>query len=244
MKLYDDTIREWMGLLETVQSGKNGSRGLKLSQEKDWEDVGNANMILRSDMAYELGGGRLPALSGMTLTSNEALVPKDEVLLYGKDLAEIDADVPYARLAVLRVKEDSMGEGNVLYNAIRKMEYTRYHLNPEGFMMRISAANDREMVRIGKKALEKGLGFAQVGKLFLESYHKNPNVEAVKLVFITLPDFPYQELEVHIKKSEEITKAIDHILKNLTMDCNACNLKEICDEVEGMKELHFGTSQQ
>lgn len=239
MKLYDETIKEWLKILDSLQG-----RELDVKKGEDWKDIGNANMILRSDMAYELGGNHLPALSGMTLTADTSLVPRDEVLLYGKDLGEIREDTPYARLAVLRVKENSMGEGNALYQAIRKMEYTKYHLNPEGFMMRISAASQREMVRVGKTALEKGLGFEQVGKLFLQSYHKNPQVEAVKLVFITLSDFPYEELEIYIKKAEEITKAIDHILKNLSMDCNVCSLKQICDEVEGMKELHFGTTQQ
>lgn len=239
MKLYDETIKEWLKILDSLQG-----RELDVKKGEDWKDIGNANMILRSDMAYELGGNHLPALSGMTLTADTSLVPRDEVLLYGKDLGEIHEDTPYARLAVLRVKEDSMGEGNALYQAIRKMEYTKYHLNPEGFMMRISAASQREMVRVGKTALEKGLGFERIGKLFLQSYHKNPQVEAVKLVFITLFDFPYEELEIYIKKAEEITKAIDHILKNLSMDCNVCSLKQICDEVEGMKELHFGTTQQ
>lgn len=239
MKLYDETIKEWLKILDSLQG-----RELDVKKGEDWKDIGNANMILRSDMAYELGGNHLPALSGMTLTADTSLVPRDEVLLYGKDLGEIHEDTPYARLAVLRVKEDSMGEGNALYQAIRKMEYTKYHLNPEGFMMRISAASQREMVRVGKTALEKGLGFEQIGKLFLQSYHKNPQVEAVKLVFITLSDFPYEELEIYIKKAEKITKAIDHILKNLSMDCNVCSLKQICDEVEGMKELHFGTTQQ
>lgn len=239
MKLYDETIKEWLKRLDSLQG-----RELDVKKGEDWKDIGNANMILRSDMAYELGGNHLPALSGMTLTADTSLVPRDEVLLYGKDLGEIHEDTPYARLAVLRVKENSMGEGNALYQAIRKIEYTKYHLNPEGFMMRISAASQREMVRIGKTALEKGLGFEQVGKLFLQSYHKNPQVEAVKLVFITFSDFPYEELEIYIKKAEEITKAIDHILKNLSMDCNVCSLKQICDEVEGMKELHFGTTQQ
>lgn len=239
MKLYDETIKEWLKILDSLQG-----RELDVKKGEGWKDIGNANMILRSDMAYELGGNHLPALSGMTLTADTSLVPRDEVLLYGKDLGEIREDTPYARLAVLRVKENSMGVGNALYQAIRKMEYTKYHLNPEGFMMRISAASQREMVRVGKTALEKGLGFEQVGKLFLQSYHKNPQVEAVKLVFITLSDFPYEELEIYIKKAEEITKAIDHILKNLSMDCNVCSLKQICDEVEGMKELHFGTTQQ
>ena len=34
-------------------------------------------------------------------------------------------------------------------------------------------------------------------------------------------------------------KKYSDIMKNLIMDCKACNLKEVCDEVEGMKELHF-----
>lgn len=201
MKLYDETIKEWLKILDSLQG-----RELDVKKGEDWKDIGNANMILRSDMAYELGGNHLPALSGMTLTADTSLVPRDEVLLYGKDLGEIHEDTPYARLAVLRVKENSMGEGNALYQAIRKMEYTKYHLNPEGFMMRISAASQREMVRIGKTALEKGLGFEQIGKLFLQSYHKNPQVEAVKLVFITLSDFPYEELEIYIKKQKKLPR--------------------------------------
>jgi hypothetical protein len=27
-------------------------------------------------------------------------------------------------------------------------------------------------------------------------------------------------------------------------DCSACRLKPICDEVEGMKELHFGQKKE
>lgn len=80
--------------------------------------------------------------------------------------------------------------------------------------------------------------------MFIKSYRKNPNVEAVKLIFITDPKFPYQDLEVQAKRAEQITRAIDHILKNLAMDCNVCSLKQICDEVEGMKELHFGTKKR
>ena len=74
-------------------------------------------------------------------------------------------------------------------------------------------------------------------------YHKNPAVEAVKLIFLTMEDFPYRELERQVKKAEQITRAIDHILKDIAMNCQSCSLKQICDEVEGMRELHFGAVQ-
>lgn len=235
MKLYDEVIRDVLSILEA-----HPARKLALARG-GWRDAGRERLILRNDMAYELGGNNRPAIGSMLLTMEKTLVSEDEILLYGSDLGEIHADTAYARIAAVRVKPDSMGEGNALYEAVRRIEYTKYHLFPEGFMMRISAASEREMVRIGKDALHKGLSFAHAGEMFLKAYHKNPDVEAVKLIFITEPEFPYKDLEAQAKRAEQITKAIDHILKNLAMDCNGCSLKQICDEVEGLKELHFGT---
>lgn len=237
MKLYDDVIKEISALLSPYPCRK-----IAAAPKSSWKDAGGGSLVLRGDMAYELGGSGLPAVGGTLLTTESSLVPEDEILLYGKDLGRIQRDTAYARLAFVRVREDCLGEGNALYEEIRRMEYTRYHVFPEGFMMRISAASEREQVRIGRSSLRKGLGFAQPGRMFSEAYHRNPKVEAVKLIFITLSDFPYPELERQVKKAEQITKAIDHILKNLAMDCGACSLKQICDEVEGMKELHFGTA--
>lgn len=234
MKLYDHVIADWNRLLssQTPQS-------LRVSEEIQWKDVKDGNMILGCDMAYELGGGSLPALSGTVITAREEFVSEDEILLYGLDLPRIKRDVPYARLAIVRVKEEEMGNGNTLYNAIRKIEYSRYHVNPEGFMMRISVASERESVRIGEEALAKGLDFEKAGNLILRAFHQNPKVEAVKLIFITLEDFPYRELEGQIRQAEKITRTIDHIMKNVIMDCKSCSLQEICDEVEGLRELHF-----
>jgi hypothetical protein len=42
------------------------------------------------------------------------------------------------------------------------------------------------------------------------------------------------------KKVRDITKTLSKILEGMSTDCHTCNLKEICDEVEGLKELHFG----
>lgn len=240
MRLYDESITSFYDELKELPV-----RRLDVTQDAvSWNDTGDKNIILRSDMAYELGGGTLPALSSLSITDSKELVPEDEILLYGPDLPDIKEDTAYARLTFVRVKEESLGDGNQLYNAIRKIEYVRYHVNPDGFMIRISASNDREPARVGTEALENGLDFTKVGKVFLDAYHKNPNIEAVKLVFVTLPDYPYKELETRIKRNEQITAAIDHIMKNVIMDCNACNLKQICDEVEGMKELHFGAAQE
>ena len=238
MKLYDETIRRVEDLL-----GDYSLQSLNVANAA-WEDVGDHNLILRSDMAYELGGGTHPAVSVMAVTADTSFGEEDGVYLIGPNLGEITADTPYARIALVRVDADGMGDGNALYNAIRKIEYVRYHINPKGYMTRISASNGREPVRVGKEALSEGLDFAKVGKLFLDKYHENPHIQAVKLIFVTLPEFDYKSLGTLATQCESITGTIDHIFKNVMMDCKSCSLQQVCDEVEGLRELHFASMKE
>ncbi len=240
MKLFDELIQRMQNLLDA-----EGSRSYPVV-ESDWPAVTDRSMILRSDMAYELGGDFQPAIGCTVVTLDENLVGEDDVTLLGKDLHEIQSttNVPYARIAFVRIKADGVGEGEALYNAIRKLENTRYHFFPEGFMMRISASKHKETVRIGKEALEKGLCFAKAGNMMIQAFHENPLVEAVQVRYVTLEDFDYKTLEGLVNEAEDVTKTIDHIFKNVVMDCNACNLQEICDEVEGLRELHFAQAEE
>lgn len=234
MKLYDEIIDGWYALLKDFSL-----RSLPLSGL--WPDTGERNMILRSDMAYELGGESLPALGATAVTVGG--FAEDRLLLCGPDLPEILLDGPYARLTVASVKDGLPDQGGALYQAIKKIDFVRYHVNPEGFMTRISAIQGRESARVSREALKKGLTFAQVGGRMLASYHENPKIQAVRLIYITDPAFPYGELEALVKKSREITRAIDHAMTAAMTDCNVCSLKKVCDEVEGIRQLHFGQEQ-
>ena len=98
MRLYDDAIHESLQLLET-QSGKK----LRTEAAGSWKDTGKESMILRSEMAYELGGDNLPAIGSQMLTADAALVSGDEIWLYGKDLPQIQKNTAFARFALVRV---------------------------------------------------------------------------------------------------------------------------------------------
>ena len=239
MRLYDEVIERIQREFREYADEKDWQLRELPVGESDWKDVSDRSMILRSDMAYELGSGTLPAIGSTIITAEENLVLKDRIFLVGKDLNELQADVPYARIALIRVREEALGEGEKLYKAVRDLEHTRYHFYPEGFMMRVSASRNRESVRIGKEALVKGLDFTKTGNRMITAFHRHPEVEAVELYYVTADSFDYKELEKNTKEAEEITKTIDHILKNVIMDCKACSLQKVCDEVEGLRELHF-----
>lgn len=233
MNLYDNVVQECFDILSKYN-------GRKLDVHKsDWEQESEQRLILKSEMAYELGGSSNWAISCLAF-SNPYEDMKDEIWLYGPDLKEITKDTDYARLTVLSTDDREWNECDKTYAGLRNIDYTRYHVYPKGFMMRISSSAAREPVRISKEAIQAGLDFERVGNIFVEKYHSHKEVKAVKIIFITEKNFPYELLNNKAEKMEKITESLNKIFGNLIMDCSSCSLKKVCDEVEGMKELHFG----
>ena len=173
----------------------------------------------------------------------EALVEQDEILVFGPDLTELRGDSAYARIALLRVgdiESDDEDDTEQAFRAIQDMDFVKYHVFPKGYMIRTSSESNREQVRLSSAALKKGISFRAVGNDFIRQYKQNPNILAVKLIFITAPDADYAALEQEAKTVRDITMSLSKILEGMPTDCGSCNLKPICDEVEGMRELHFG----
>ena len=175
----------------------------------------------------------------MLFTSNPELVSRDQTLLYGPDLREIKGEVDFARIVLLRVGLID-GDDEAVYRTLKDIEFAKYHVYPEGYMVRMSPESYREQVRVSKQALKKGISFKNIGANYIESYKKDPNVLNATVIFVTAPGYDYEAMKKIAKKANDVTGTLTHILEGLPTDCSVCALKDICDEVEGMKELHFG----
>lgn len=230
MELYDKIINEILELIEEA-GGKT-----RLDLNEKWVNEKEQKLIFKKDMAYELGGGLLPAISGLAFSSTMNF--SDEIWLCGENLDRLKKDSPYARLTVLNVDDSGWSDSQRAYSAMQRIDYTRYHVYPRGFMMRISTSEGREPVRVSREAIDSGLNFQKVGRLFIDAYHRQKEVKGVKVIFITDSNFPYEILSKKVRAMETITKSLDKIFNNLVMDCRSCNLKPVCDEVEGMRQLH------
>ena len=163
------------------------------------------------------------------------------MLLYGPDMKEIKGDVPFARLVILGVKDIDVENKDATYTAIRNIEFVKYHVFPDGYMMRVSPESSREQIRVSKKAIKKGISFYKVGCDFIKQYKKNPNITNVRVIFIT-KNVDFKTLHDTAKKIDDVTKTMNTILEGMPedLDCASCSFKPVCDEVEGLKELHFG----
>lgn len=224
MDFFDSLIKDVYALTDNLQP-----KSYDYNEENAREDLGYNQVILQRDSAYELSG------TGFNLVTSSDV--KQGIVVVGKDMQSIKKNQPFARISVIQIDEQS--DEQSAYNLIRKIEYVKYHYFPEGYMIRTTSRSHKESVRVSKKSLKNGMNFEQVGSLLISRYKQIPQVKNVCVIFITDENADFSFFEKLAKKNNDITETLNHIMNNVVFDCDTCNLKAVCDEVEGLKELHF-----
>lgn len=226
MEFFDGVIRDTEACLEKTDK-------IFCSVQTDWPDNGRNELVLQRDCAFELDG------VGFNLVTSKD-IGGDAIVVAGDDLPSIGTNRSFTRISYIQM--DDVEDEQKAYDLIRKIEYAKYHYFPKGYMIRTASDNHKEVVRVSKSAVNNGLKFRDVGALLIRKYKENAAVKAVKVVFVTDKNADYSAFEKLAKKNYDITETLNHIMRNINFDCSTCNLKPICDEVEGLKELHFKNS--
>ena len=225
MVLYDGFINR---LSELVKDKKELTRSTKELQNGSKNDI-----IFGRDTAFELGGSQKPCVSTLAVSSDMHF--SNKAYLVGRDLPQITGDSSFGKIVLVEIDEQT--DDDTAFNTVKELEQIKYKFYVRDFMTRASALNMREQIRVGKNAVKSGVSFADYGQKLIDTFLQNEKVKSVEVVFLT--DFDgYKELNSVAEKIKETTSALNHILDNVMFDCSTCNLKPICDEVEGMKELH------
>ena len=242
MELYQTVLEHIEQLLE-----KHPERKIyAFDSRKKWPETDKFELVMGRDTAYELGGTNHGAANFTCVTTAEDAFPGSETIVIGNDLKEIREDTPYARLVILSVDPAMLGNledkkaSERAFRALQKLDFIKYHVFAKGYMIRTSSENFKEQVRVSKKAVAEGITFEKIGNCFLDRYLNVDGVKAARVIFFTDPAEDYNALREDAKKVHEITMTLSRILEGMPTDCSMCSLKPICDEVEGMRELHFG----
>ncbi len=224
MEFFDSLICEVSALTDASQKNSYA-----YDEDALWPDIGYSQVILQRDTAFELDG------VGFNLVTSSAV--NSGIVVVGDELDNIASERKFARICLVQTENDD--DEQECYKVIKKADYVKYHFFPEGYMIRTTSRSHKESVRVAKSALKKGITFEKIGNQLINKYKENPKIKAVKVIFITAKDADYKSLENMALKSTRITETLNHIMNSIKFDCDSCNLKPICDEVEGMKELHF-----
>ena len=231
MNLFDDCIRRLWELLPG-EADKRAAFSPELAAPE-----GDKNAILfRDETAFELGGGGNPAACGFLFGD---LPPgPDEIRLWGPDLSELRGDTPYAHFTVVELKADAK---EALYaETLKEIAFKAYQLSPAGFHIRVSPSAGREQARVSKEALGKTppLSLMNVGSSLIRLLKLHPAVGRVTTVYATRAELDHAAFAALARKSKQIANALESAYGMNELDCAACSMKPVCDEIEGLRELH------
>ncbi len=224
MDFFDSLIEKSLSLI----NGKPQT-AFEYNEISSWADAGHSQVIMQRDTAFELNG------TGFCLVTSKPT--PYSVVTVGRPLSEIKKDSKFARIAIVSV--DDCADEQATYDLIKKIEYVKYHCFPDGYMIRSSSSSYKEGVRVSKKALKSGISFEKIGNLMIDKFKAIPEVKGVTVYFVTDESVDYQAIREIAEKNRTVTEALNKVMNNLQFDCASCDLKPICDEVEGMRELHF-----
>ncbi len=225
MKFFDSIISDVLSLTSDFSK-----TSYVPDKNEAWKDVGCNQVVLQRESASELSG------TGFNLVTSSEIA--DGITVIGDDIANISGERSFARISLIQIEDEA--DEQKAYNLIKKIEYVKYHCFPDGYMMRTSSSSQKEAVRVAKYAVKEGIDFRKVGNLLINKYKEIDKVKGVKIIFITDPKADYSLISDYARKSNDVAKALNHVMNSVNFDCNTCNLRAVCDEVEGMRELHFG----
>jgi len=232
LKVYDKVINETLNLLDHYDK-----KSLAVDSNTNWKCLDSNQFLMNKEVAFELGDRLAPCTVYNCPTSEEIFVPEDRITLVGKDISEIKVNTNFSRITFIDI--DDVEDPNKAYTGIKRLEFERFKVIPDGYMILSSSVENKEHIRVSKKAIKNGLDFSIIGNLFINRYKKIPGVNHVWMIFI-VGDYPMiTELVKLSYEVDKITNAFEHVMKNIITDCSICPLQTICDDVETLRKLHF-----
>jgi len=232
MEVYNSLIKKTLHILKDLDY-----KELKVSGNVEWKCLQNNEFLMEREVAFELGERFQPCTVYHCPTSDESLVDQDRIILIGENLNEIKGNTNFSRISFFQI--DDIKDQNEAYLAVKKLDYERYKIIPEGYMVLSSSVENKENIRVSKKAIQDGISFETIGNLYINHYKQLKGVNHVQIFFI-VGDHPCIQDLVQISESvEAVTDAFDHLLKNVILDCEVCPLQVICDDIEELRDLHF-----
>ena len=162
--------------------------------EYDENDIlENSNEVLLLEQDGINIGGSLPGGVNYTVpTGDTSLGIEDQVLLYGPDMSEVKDGAPYGRITLMVLNDEGLSEIQ-LFNTILDLQNSKHHIHPQGIEESNFQAGKYEVLFISRDVQKKGISFRQLGNSYIAEMKKNPRVLNVKQVFITDPNFDYDE---------------------------------------------------
>lgn len=231
MKLFDLEIQK------TIES-LAGFQRKELAKVKPWPITEKPSFLMERESVLELGGYPRKSTCLIGATTNLELVNRDQISCYG-DLELFNKAAKHISFGIVILLNIQEPKPEMVYEEVKNLQYSFYKMHMENIMLRSSLQQLQVNLRLGKQAFKKDVTLEQIGSTIVSKYRELPNVKHVQVAFLLGEELPYGLINACAEKNTEILLALNNMIDREGLSCGTCGLKEICNEVEGLRQTHM-----
>ena len=230
MKLFDKYVKEAAALLQPYL---NDAAAFIPEDGPLWPLTDRNSFIMERDTAVELGG--YPKESVNLIVSSSSELPVSGLWVCGDAETAETSHISFGKIVFLQTEELEDGQ---VYDFQQAVQLADLRLYLEHVMSRTSSRQYQMNLRIGKKAADTGLGLDALARTMRQHFLQIPGVKDAAVILLAGDSLLYKQLLPIAEKVKDVTAALNTMFEGIDMDCGSCSLNEICDEVEGLREMH------
>ncbi len=231
MGLFKDPLKSIAAYLE--QAGAGGRlRETSCDLLTAWPE--KSSLVLQEDTAVELGGSR-GSLFMFLWSAQPKVITPGRISLIGPDLLETgETAVPLTQIVLVK------GSFENDYETYQQLSDAVFDTRLEGVSTRIWPDRQKIWCRVSKDAMDRGFSLMRYGATLINSLNKLTAVDEVEVIFATEAMSKGKLLAPAAEKVQDIVEALLQIYEDTHFDCETCEYSEVCEEVEGLREIHEG----
>jgi hypothetical protein len=212
-------------------------QGAKRFPANKWKAVrlaDNPQLVLPSESALILGEEPAYGVSAF-YASREEILP-DGVYLLGDDVTQLGPQTSFARLVFVKLRNFFSYDKTDAFDRIKAIKDLEATLMMEGIAIQEAPFDKQETFLFKHENFER-MNFEAIGDDYINLFKTNPDVDKVAVVFVTVPNFPYQEIKKQAILAEKTLETMV-FMGNHPLLCSSCPKKPICDAVPGLRDMH------
>jgi CO dehydrogenase/acetyl-CoA synthase beta subunit len=238
MELFTKSIEAVRAFLEESPS----LREWTWDKEVRWPSGRGRSIVLKDDLGLELGSPEKDSVSCLLWTHDLSAVKNGRITLVGPDFpVSYGESLPFGKVVLAGVT--GFDEDNA-YDRHKELDFLRYDLDLDGFMMRAVSQYMREWCRISCDALAQGFSARILGGELIRLFRRRAYVKAVEVIYVTSSTADVGRLAEITAPAERIITAMNKMAAEFETDCASCDFQEVCDEAEGLKSMRERLSEK
>ncbi len=188
------------------------------------------SLVLQEDTAVELGGEK-GSLFMVLWTKELDMLCRDSISIVGPKLMDIvPAKMPFAQIILVG------GEFEDEYNTYRDIMDVIFDTRLEGVSTRLWPDRQRIWCRLSNEAVEEGFDLFRYGSALLQNFKSHSWIQSAEVIFVTTAE-DLEALLPEAAKVQNILEAMQKMYEEMIFDCETCDYREVCEEVESLQEI-------